>query len=125
MKKILGFVLVILLNSSLYAQEKTSVRAVELKSSVYSFETLLSKTGLRPISGSQELRDVYKDVMQVPELFGLSPTSSIFFVYEISGKLCLSEIRWKEIDARGTLIVQNIKWLSINIIPKGSIIMGY
>jgi hypothetical protein len=62
--------------------------------------------------------------MEVPELFGLSPTSSIFFVYEISGKLCLTEIRWKEVDANGRLIVQSLKWLSINIIPKGSIIMG-
>jgi hypothetical protein len=124
MKKILVFILVILLSNSLYAQEKTPVRAVELKSSVSSFETLFSKTGLRPISGTQELRTIYKDVMEVPELFGLSPKSSIFFVYEVSGKLCLTEVRWKEIDARGTLIVQNIKWLSINIIPKGSIIMG-
>jgi hypothetical protein len=125
MKKILVFVLVILLISPLYAQEKNPVRAVELKASVSSFESLFSKTGLRPISGLQELRDIYKDVMEVPELFGLSPTSSIFFLHEISGRISLSGILWKEIDADGRLIIQEVKVLNIKSIPKGSIIMGH
>jgi hypothetical protein len=63
--------------------------------------------------------------MEVPELFGLSPTSSIFFLHEISGRISLSGILWKEIDADGRLIIQEVKVLNIKSIPKGSIIMGH